>query len=134
MSMNSISPWNSDELVPPRMNEPPGSSSCGFLAPWKRVSQKDISGASSWPLETSPSQKGVVCVEEMPSNARPMMPDTEPLSSPLVICSTDTVMDQHQVAATDVRAQDVQKPCFVKEKLPMLTLSDETKPATFPEP
>jgi hypothetical protein len=63
-----------------------------------------------------------------------MMPDTEPLSSPLVICSTDTVKDQHQVAATDVRAQDVQKPCFVKEKLPMLTLSDETKPATFPEP
>ena len=43
--MNSMSPVNSDELVPPRVNSPPATSV--WVAPVDRESQKLISGEES---------------------------------------------------------------------------------------
>jgi hypothetical protein len=92
---NSISPWKSDELVPPRVNDPPGSSSWKFV-PRKRVSWNAISGAASCLLEMSACQKGVAPVAEMALNARPMMPETEPVRRPSETDSTATGCEMNQ--------------------------------------
>lgn len=90
MLMNSTLPVNSDEFVPPKVKIPPGSSSATSVWPLKRVIQNAISGDESWFWLTRASQNGVDCVEEMPENARPIIPETGPTSSEDDTCSTDT--------------------------------------------
>lgn len=70
---NSISPVNSEEFVPPRVNVPPGTSStCKFC---DRASQNAISGDESWLLVANASQKGVARVLAKVANAKPIRPD-----------------------------------------------------------
>lgn len=75
MFRKSMSPVNRLELVPPRVNTPPGSSSVAVGSLPNRVSQKDISGELNWPLLARASQKGVDWVEEIVEKARPMIPE-----------------------------------------------------------
>ena len=91
MSWKSMSPLNSDELVPPRVNTPPGTF-CDCELGSARVSQNDSSCEESWLLFASACQKGVARVLAMLWNARPMMPDTEPSRRPLVSLSTTTIV------------------------------------------
>jgi len=83
-----MSPVNSDELVPPRVNTPPETS---FFRSVDRVSQKLISGEESSLLLTSVSQKGVALVWAMVVNARPIVPDVLPVRKFPNTSSTDTV-------------------------------------------
>jgi hypothetical protein len=91
MSRNSISPWNKLELVPPRVNVPPGSSS--FASGWsrKRVRKKAISGDDSWPPLAKACQNGAARVVAMDENAKPRIPETLPSRSPWVVWSTATI-------------------------------------------
>lgn len=87
MLINSMSPVNSVELVPPRVNTPPETSVCD--ASVARVSQKLISGEESWLVLASVSQKGVAPVEAMVLNARPIIPELLPSRRLSVTSSTD---------------------------------------------
>ena len=90
-SRNSISPVNNDELVPPRVNIPPGSSGDAEASPRYLSIQKLISGAESSPPLAKPCQKGVEPVEAMASYASPIIPDTDPLKRFVVVWSTATI-------------------------------------------
>jgi hypothetical protein len=87
---NSTDPLNSDELVPPSVNTPPGTSCVCALD--DRVSQNAISGLASWPFVAKVSQNGVAPVLAMVLNARPMIPETAPSRRPEVNWFTLTTL------------------------------------------
>jgi hypothetical protein len=76
ISRNSMSPVNKDELVPPSVKVPPGSTSVARGLPLSRVNWKDISGDVSRPPSDNASQKGVDLVEVRGENASPIRPET----------------------------------------------------------
>lgn len=71
-----MSPVKSEVLTEPRLNVPPGSSSCAFESSVKRVSWNAISGLSSAPEVARPSQRGGARDEEIVSKASPISPET----------------------------------------------------------
>jgi hypothetical protein len=83
-SWNSMSPVNNDELVPPNVNVPPGSSDSLV----ERSNWNAISGAVSLLLEARACQKGTALVSARPSKARPISPETSPSIRPWSRAST----------------------------------------------
>jgi len=79
-SVYSMLPVYRDELVPPSVNMPPGTSTLGDDD--ERMIQKLIIGESSSPPATSVCQKGVDWVAAIVEKARPKRPPTRPEMSP----------------------------------------------------
>lgn len=90
MFIYSISPMYREEFVPPRVRKPPGSFTCASISSLNLVNQKDISGAENWLLLVNACQNGTALVEARAWKARPIMPETEPVSILLVVCTTAT--------------------------------------------